>query len=437
MGHLGRLKEEYRALVDRLDAAPVTLPEPEDAKAWSGWKEILEILFTPEEAELASRMPVLPSTLDTVARRLGMSPEELKPRIDEMCHKGLVMDLVNPGTGKTIYLLSPPVVGFFEFSFMRAHDMFPKKRLAEAMDAYLHGDRAFASQVFGGGTVIGRALVREDRVAAEALPDVLDWERATAIVDGAKGIAVTLCYCRHKREHLGRACDAPKEICLSFDMAADFLVRRGLARTIERAEAADILASARQHGLVQIADNVRNRPFWICNCCGCCCEQLVAINEYALPAVNPSGYEPHMDEATCLGCSRCSRTCPITAISMMARRNPSHRKNELRPHIDLDRCIGCGVCSGVCPRKSLRMKRRNRSPRVPASALEKSLRMAIERGKLPHLLFDQGASRGSRFLNQALHVLQRLPLASRIMAGEQVQSRFVRGVLARVRDPMS
>ena len=26
MGHLGRLKEEYRALVDRLDAAPVTFP---------------------------------------------------------------------------------------------------------------------------------------------------------------------------------------------------------------------------------------------------------------------------------------------------------------------------------------------------------------------------------------------------------------------------
>ena len=52
MGHLGHLKQEYRDLVRRLDAGVVGLPEPEDPAAWVGWKEILEILYTAEEAKI-------------------------------------------------------------------------------------------------------------------------------------------------------------------------------------------------------------------------------------------------------------------------------------------------------------------------------------------------------------------------------------------------
>jgi hypothetical protein len=72
---------------------------------------------------------------------------------------------------------------------------------------------------------------------------------------------------------------------------------------------------------------------------------------------------------------------------------------------------------------------------VPANSLERALRMAIERGKLPHLLFDEGAGRGSRFLNQVLQALTRLPASQRLLASEQVKSRFVRQALASIRDP--
>ena len=61
--------------------------------------------------------------------------------------------------------------------------------------------------------------------------------------------------------------------------------------------------------------------------------------------------------------------------------------------------------------------------------------MAIERGKLADLLFDEGAGRGSQFLNQVIKSLNRLPASQRLLASEQVKSRFVRQALGSIQDP--
>jgi len=428
MGHMSQLKEEYRALMDRLDHHAVAMPRPEDQRALEGWRELLEVMYTPEEAELASRMPMVPTSLRRLARRYDMPEEELKQKLEPLCDKGLIMDLVSPKTGEAKYLLAPPVVGFFEFSMMRAHDMFDKLAVAKAMDAYMHGDDTFAREVFGNDTVVGRAMVHED-VLAQGIPEVLDWERTTRLIAESDQIAVSHCYCRHKAEHLGKACDVPQEICLSLNGGASFVIGRGFGRAIDKQEALSIVKKARKLGLVQIADNVKNEPAYVCNCCACCCGQLSSINDFGLKAVNPSGFEPAYHPDDCKGCSRCSRACPIAAITMAPARTGGQRKNELRPVFDSELCIGCGVCATTCKQDAISMERREKPSHVPENTIERVVRQMLEHGRLADLLFDESESRGAAFLNHAVQAITKLPRAQRVLASDQVRSRFVQFVL--------
>jgi ferredoxin len=412
--------------------------EPRDPAAKRAWREIMETLFSPDDAALASRLPVVPTTIADLARRTGKGERDLRARLEEMAGKGLVLDLHDARTGATTYMLAPPVVGFFELSMMRLDDGLPKARLARAYEAYMAGDSTFDEEVSGIPTVVSRTLVQETALYNDLASEVLDWERATSYVEKADCLAVTNCFCRHTATHLGTACDYPMETCMSLGVAARYLIRHGHARQIGREEGRELLEAAREHGLVHIADNVQRELSYICSCCACCCVELRSAQN-GMPVMQPSAFEPTVDGHRCTACGSCVRACPVQAISLVPQGAPHRHADKattpLISDVDLDRCIGCGVCVGACPQDSLTMVRRLRVPHVPLNAVEYLTRRMLERGRLADLLVDGTAGRGPAFANAVLGAILSLPPAQKLLASEQVQSRFVEFALARHQPP--
>jgi len=415
VGHIRNGNGVYGRLQKRLDRFPIGAPPA------AALYEILKRLYTEEEAEVAARMPIRFTDLAGIARRTGKSPEALRPILHRMADKGLVMDFDH--RGKFSYILSPTVVGFFEFAFMRVRSDLPQKEIAEHMVAYAHDEPDFARAVFAGKTQVGRTLIHEDAVDPADLTQILDHERATHIVKEAKAWAVSLCYCRHIQEHEGKACAKPMEVCTTLNSAADYVVRHGLGRRISKEEALDVFARTRAEGLVHIGDNVKRRPAYVCHCCGCCCAMLSAINRFKMfDAVVTSPFEASFDTVKCNGCGLCAKKCPVSAIRIEGE------GKEKKAALSAEVCLGCGVCKPACARGSLSMAARKERVMVPETAWQRAVLMAIERGKFQNLLFDDFDRLDHAALRAVTRIVVGLSPVKKALLSQQVQSRFFRAL---------
>ena len=189
---------------------------------------------------------------------------------------------------------------------------------------------------------------------------MLDYERASEVIRSASHRAVGICYCRHKMEHLGRDCAAPKEICMTFGNTARSLIRHGFARGMDIAEGLDLLRQAHENNLVQFGENVRRQVNFICNCCGCCCEALIAARRFGfLHPVHTTNFLPAIREADCTGCGKCVRICPVEAIGLVSANDP-RRPNRQKAKLDGEICLGCGLC--------VRARDERHHPEAPAGA---------------------------------------------------------------------
>lgn len=405
----------YQKLADRINKFPQGAPPSQTMY------DIYAILFSEQEAELVAKLPIRPFKVETAAASWKMNMKEARIVLDNLASRSILLDTKNE-TGTT-YVLPPPMAGFFEFSMMRIRDDVDQKLLGQLFFQYLNEEEDFIKELFyGQDTKLGRVYVNESVLTSEQQVSILDFEKASDYIINSEHMGISMCYCRHKMEHAGGACDAPMDICMTFGNVADSLIRHGQARRVDHVEGMELLHQAYESNLIQCGENARNNIAFICNCCGCCCEALVAARKFGnLHPVETTRFYAYVEDEECVDCGRCIKACPVDAI----------KQGEGVAVVDHDLCLGCGVCLRNCHKNALHFGEREERIITPANSVHRVVSAAIEKGMLQNLIFDNDALASHRAMAAILSAILKLPPVKQAMASEQFKSKYLDRLIER------
>jgi Pyruvate/2-oxoacid:ferredoxin oxidoreductase delta subunit len=416
MSHISN-KDAYKSLEERINRFPQGAPPSETLY------KILSMLFSEKEAELVAMLPIKPFTVKDASYIWKMDEVKTENILQKLASRAILMDI--DYDEKKEYCLPPPMIGFFEFSLMRTRGDIDQKTLSELYYQYLNVEEDFIKDLFlSTETRFGKAFVQEGVLSRQNELEIMDYDRASNVIKDAKFITVSMCFCRHKMQHLGKECAAPMETCITLGDSAYTLDKHGYGRAIDSVEGLEILSMSYEHNLVQCGENVRNGSVFMCNCCGCCCEGLGAVKKFGyLNPIQTTAFLPQVVENTCIGCGKCSKTCPIDAIKI-----DTITKKAV---VDESICLGCGICVRNCNKKSIYLKPREKKIITPASTTHRIVLQAIEKGQLPGLLFDNKALLSHRAMASVLSTILKLSPVKKAMASKQMKSVYLDKLLSK------
>jgi electron transport complex protein RnfB len=321
----------YERLATALDNLPNGFP-----RTPSGVElHILKKIFSPEEARVAGQLRGLTESIDTIAKKLGLSVQGAKAELTKMAKRGLVW--YEDVKGKPAFRLAPFVVGIYEAQL-------------ETMD---HELAHLVEEYFTNGGAIGimkpqpalhRVIPAQKAVKSEL---ILPYDDVKKILLNSKSFDLRDCVCRVQRKQLGYKCEFPLRSCLIF---SDY-ERRPHTYAISKEEALTFLDKAEEIGLVHTVSNIMKGVGYVCNCCGCCCGILRGINDWGIEnSVARANYAATIDPDTCVNCGTCRNRCQVHAI----------REQDGISVVDKKKCIGCGLCVTGCPNNAVRLERKPR-----------------------------------------------------------------------------
>lgn len=349
------MTDVYERLATHLDNLPAGFPA-----TGSGLEQrILKRLFTPEEAEAALALTLVPASSAELAQKLGCNESEIEALYYRMSKKGLISRY---GEGPHRYMAAHFITGIWEY---HVDDL--DEDLIRDVNAYIPQiwEKRWRKQ----NTQQLRVIPVSKSIPVEM--KVMPYEEAESIIKDQSAITVAPCICRKEQRMIGHGCDRPLETCLMLGANAVFYEQNGIGRAISQEEALAILRQGIEAGLVLQPSNSQN-PFVICMCCGCCCLVLKNLNKMDDPArVANTNHYAAVDAENCAGCGNCEDICQMGAINV----------RDTSAVIDLARCIGCGLCVARCEFDALRLMEKDASARhvVPANTVEQYMRIARER----------------------------------------------------------
>lgn len=321
---------------------------------------ILEILYTPEQAEVACSMSIYENkTLAECEELVPGKAGQLEEMLTDMARRGTVLTEQKPGRER-IYRLLPTVVGIAEVPFLSGEDTPEKRALAPLWRDYM-------LEAFGKEMERGLPLIRVVPIA-ESLEDeseVLPFDALKDRLAEATFMAVGHCPCRQIGTYLGEGCERSTENCMHFGSLGRYVVEQGMARQINLEQALEILRDATEQGLVHVCDNVQGSLRTICNCCSCCCAFFRA-KKAEHDTISRSNYVARVTIDDCTACGICEERCPVNAITV-----------DDVAVVDEDICIGCGVCTPTCGGEEailLHVREETKPPPAPREFLAARMR---------------------------------------------------------------
>jgi electron transport complex protein RnfB len=353
----------YEKLAATLDKIPNGYPATEDGTHL----RILEWIFTPEEAELASQLKLKGETSNEISNRLNISKDKLEQLLAVMISKGQINSWMSKSGGCRKYSLLPFAVGIFEEQLNRMDEDF-----AQLIEQYFqYGFK----KVTATEPMIFKVIPVNQSLKNEL--EIHPYDQAEYLLKNASSWGVRECICKKQKALVGEPCSYPTTVCLVFAKHRENVFDDDdLTKSITKEESLELLKQAENAGLIHCSYNTQTSHNYICNCCTCCCGVLRGVNELDMPREYiKTDFVISVNTDLCTGCETCLDRCQLGALSIP----------EDICVANTIRCIGCGVCAMVCPESALEVIRKEPSekPPPPEDILDWMTQRAISRNVDP------------------------------------------------------